>query len=113
MHFFILILVACSPSVEKEQAPAYLIDEAVFTQIIVDFSMSDALVESEMLPSNQQIYQKKMTYYQNILDSYQVEKTTFIQSYEYYAKDIDYLSAIYDTVLIELSKKEINLNQEE
>ncbi len=107
--FSILLLSACGGWQEKSEVPP-TIDKATMINMMVDLAMSDAMVETEMLETNKLIYQKKLTFYSNVLDNYGYSEEDYTSSYEIYAEDLPQLSEMYDSVLMKISKKEIELN---
>lgn len=80
--------------------------------IMVDLAISDAMVEHELLPTNQLIYQKKLTFYNNVFEKYGTSAEEFEESYRIYAEDLKHLDQMYDKVLEKLSEKEIELKSE-
>ena len=80
-------------------------------QIMVDLAVSDAMVENELLGTNQLIYQKKLGFYEDIFGKYGYCSEEVAQSFEIYSQDLLELDAMYDVVLEELSKQEIELNE--
>ena len=105
--FLFIVLFACSNHDDILKTAKIPEDEMI--SIMVDLAISDAKVEHELLPTNQLIYQKKLTFYKGIFKKYGYTYVEFEEAYKLYSKDLVHLSAMYDKVLEELSKKEIEL----
>ena len=105
--FLFTVLYACNSNDDILKTAKIPEDEMI--SIMVDLAISDAKVEHELLPTNQLIYQKKLTFYKVIFEKYGYTYEDFEEAYKLYSKDLVHLSAMYDKVLEELSKKEIEL----
>jgi len=105
--FLSIVLFACNNTADVLKT--LKIPEEEMISIMVDLAISDATVEHELLPTNQLIYQKKLTFYKGIFEKYGYTYEEFEESYIIYSEDLVHLSAMHDKVLEELSKKEIEL----
>lgn len=110
MIFFILLPFSCSSGFEKNiDAPGISRDEMI--SILVDLSISAAMVESELLGTNPLIYQKKLGFYEDVFEKHCFTQEEVIRSFEIYSQDLKALDLMYDEVLEKLSKQEIELNE--
>ena len=110
IFFFLLLAFSCD-SGDKETGEIPVIPKDEMIAIMVDLAVSDAMVENELLQTNQLIYQKKLGFYKDIFEKYGYTQEEVISSYEIYSQDLEELNAMYDLVLETLSKQEIELNE--
>ncbi len=106
--FFLFTALAACQTAEQARTEA-IIPEDEMIAIMVDLSMSDAKVEHELLPTNKLIYQKKLTFYKSVFEKHGYTAEEFEEAYLIYGQDLSHLSEMYDKVLEELSKIEIEL----
>lgn len=108
--FFLVLSLSCE-SGKQERAENPSVPKEVMIEIMVDLSISAALVENELLGSNQLIYQKKLGFYDDIFKKYGFTSDQVATSFKIYSEDLVALDAMYDVVLEKLSKQEIELNE--
>lgn len=102
--------IACQSA--KQETTIANIPEDEMIAIMVDLAVSDAMVDHELLPTNKLIYQKKLTFYASIFEKHGYTYDEFEEAFLIYSQDLVHLSEMYDEVLEELSKKEIELKSD-
>jgi hypothetical protein len=108
--FFLLFAISCeSGETKRIETPPIPKDEMI--QIMVDLAISAAMVENELLGTNPLIYQKKLGFYDDIFGKYGYSSEEVTLSFELYSENLLELDAMYDVVIEELSKQEIELNK--
>lgn len=110
LFFFLLLVLSACQFKESEQNEQAVIPKDVMIDMIVDFALIDASVESDMLKDNKQIYQKKLGYYECVFEEYQFTEKEFKESYLIYSNNLTEFDLMYDEVLEKLSIKEVELN---
>lgn len=109
--FLLYILIyACQPGPENTPKPE--LSEEKMVAIMIDLAISDAMIEHELLPTNQLIYQKKLSFYEDVFERHGTSTEKFVQSFEMYSLDLKQMDAMYDRVMEELSEKEIELKSD-
>lgn len=111
LFFFLFVILLSCQSTDSNEIEQAIIPKDVIINMIVDFALIDASVESDMLKSNKEIYQKKLSYYSCVFEAYNYTEDDFKQSYIIYSNDLIEFDLMYDQVLEKLSIKEVELNQ--
>ena len=101
---------ACQPNAESSPKPE--LSEEKMVAIMIDLAISDAMIEHELLPTNQLIYQKKLSFYEDVFERHGTSTEKFVKSFKIYSEDLKQMDAMYDRVMEELSEKEIELKSD-
>ena len=105
-----LSIYACQP--DSESSPKPELSEEKMVAIMIDLAISDAMIEHELLPTNQLIYQKKLSFYEDVFERHGTSTEKFVKSFKIYSEDLKQMDAMYDRVMEELSEKEIELKSD-
>ena len=103
---FTIIISACN---EKEaQRPKDLLSEDKFTEVMVEVQFAEALGlqrKREEPDSAAVIY----SYYKEIFNRHNIDRETFIKTYDYYIDKPEEMGEIYEHVLDSLNKLDVEL----
>lgn len=108
--FFLILIISACQNKETEVVEQAIIPKDVIIDMIVEFALIDASVESDMLKGNKEIYKKKLSYYDCVFDNYGYSEKDFKESYIIYSNDLIAFELMYDQVLEKISIKEAELN---
>ena len=105
----ILILGSCyQKQKEQDYDMTLVLSSERMTSLLTDMQLIDAAVSMKQRKGI--IPEKSATpYFDNLLEEHQVSREEFEESMRYYAYHIDELHAIYEQVIVDLSKLEIEL----
>ena len=97
----ILLLISCK---EKPKRPDYIIPEAKFVRILIDFNLAQGM-------NSTNLFRKKVEYFKeyNLIDSlfksHGVSRASFDSTLAFYVNDPVKMDALYDKVISEFSRK--------
>lgn len=100
---FLSLFIACAPTAT---APESLIPESEMVQILTDIHVADASVEFMRLESSEDLYSYKNAFFEDVMEEHGIDQETFESSFDYYATDLEQFAFLYDSVLVEISKRD-------
>jgi len=105
---FILVLFlmpGCTSKLDQvSPPPADLIPRDVMIDVLVDFHLYDAVLQSSTKRGDENKDYKKYFLYTSIVEKYNITREQFENSILYYQQDIEVMDAIYAEVITKLSK---------
>ncbi|MCB0793421.1 MAG: DUF4296 domain-containing protein [Flavobacteriales bacterium] len=102
----LLLLAACG---EDPSGPPDLIDRATFTAILVEAQVIEAEVERGLVLDSSRTPVTEARY-DELITRFGVSKEQFRSSFDHYASDPELLKAIYEDVVVELSRQKDGAN---
>lgn len=119
LFIFITVLFSCASNneAEMEPAPADIIPIEVFSTIMTDVHLLEAVSNQKMLREDDPTVMTA-EYYEQVFVKHNISRETFEKSYNYWASRPDNMMVIYDQVINNLTKmeeeaggKELNADQ--
>lgn len=110
---FIGILISTSCELEQKEIiiPNYVISQDSMVQILADVHIQESMINRY----NQEGRYMKMNpvkQYQLIFDKYNISKERYDTSYHFYLDNPSLMNKIYENVVIELTKKQAEIEQD-
>jgi hypothetical protein len=106
----LIFFYACSLKQKEINIPKYVISADSMAQILADVYIQETMINLH----NQQGQHMKMNpekQYQLIFHKYNISKEQYDSSYQFYLDNPALLNKIYENIIIELSKKQAEIEQ--
>lgn len=107
---FMVAVVSCAE--EKIQPPADLIGEGEMIMILKDISKVEARFQRRLSLHGKHNNDLVFENYKVVFDEYQVSLDQFKSSYTYYQDSPEVIQQMYDSVIVELTKEQSQLEAE-
>jgi hypothetical protein len=107
----VLFFSSCSLEQKEISIPDYVITQDSMVQILTDVYIQETMINLY----NQQGQHMKMNpvkQYQLIFDKYKITKERYDTSYQFYLDNPVLLNKIYESVVVELTKKQAEIEQD-
>lgn len=110
---FILVLLVASCGNEPDVAqPEGLIEENQMVQILKEMQLVEARYQRRLFEPRDKIKEKTLAQYAKLLADHNITEEQFIRSYDYYKKNPEQLTAMYERVIEELATEQAELQKE-
>lgn len=109
----IIILFFSSCLLEKKEIsiPNYVISQDSMVHILVDVHIQEAMM-NQYSQEGRHMKMNPVKQYQLIFDKYKISKERYDSSYQFYLDNPSLMNKIYESVVIELSKKQAEIEQD-
>ncbi len=108
--FGIVLMISIISCKEEVQAPpSDLIPESDFVGIMVDLNIIEA-TRSMHASKEQKLETHPSIFYRQLWDDYEVTEAQFERSFDFYRKDLEHMSTIYERAAEILKRKEDDIN---
>ncbi|MFN7014069.1 MAG: DUF4296 domain-containing protein [Bacteroidia bacterium] len=113
VFLFIAILLFSSCSLEKKEIsiPDYVITQDSMVHILADVHIQEAMM-NQYSQEGRHMKMNPIKQYQLIFDKYNISKERYDSSYQFYLDNPSLLNKIYENVVIELTKKQAEIEQD-
>lgn len=108
VFLLVIILTACTSDVVK--IPSKFFSKEKMVSILIDIHLSDAIAINEIYPDFKELNDIKKGYFLSVLEKNNITLEEFDKSYQFYLKNPDVFFEVYEEVMIELTKREAELN---
>lgn len=104
------LLISCDRNI-KSEPPENLINKEKIIPVIIDIHIADGLVFRADVPSKSlKLFSDSV--HNSVLSKYGITRADFDSSISYYMKETEAFEKMYETVIIELSKMESEINKD-
>lgn len=90
--------------------PEGILPDTVMRNILTDISIADAAANVSMGHPNMPRFRSE-TFYEPILEKHGVTRDRFLESLDFYTNNPKRLAAVYEDVLTEISKRQVEENK--
>ena len=105
IHIIMIMCISCSDEEGMQKMPDDVFSKAEMVELLVDIQLIEGGVIVRQL--NEQKFSHEINaYYQNTFKKHGLTKKTFEYNMRYYTDNPDKLDAVYEEVIIELSRLE-------
>ena len=104
---FLLILFSCS---EKQNIDKNIIPKEQFTNILEKIHLAESEFQLNRINNTERYKNKLASDYQEIFSEYNVSKTDFENTLQYYSERPELLENIYEEILFNFKEKRTQLN---
>lgn len=107
----ILFFSSCSLEQKEISIPDYVISQDSMVHILVDVHIQEAMM-NQYSQEGRHMKMNPVKQYQLIFDKYKISKERYDSSYQFYLDNPSLMNKIYENVVIELSKKQAEIEQD-
>lgn len=107
----ILFFSSCSLEQKEISIPNYVISQDSMVHILVDVHIQEAMM-NQYSQEGRHMKMNPVKQYQLIFDKYKISKERYDSSYQFYLDNPSLMNKIYESVVIELSKKQAEIEQD-
>ena len=107
--FFLLLISSCSSSVE---IPSDVLPKEKMIEVLTDVQQAEALIQFSALERNDSTRTIAYGYYKSVFEKNKITAEQFRKSFTFYANHLDMMDKMYEEVLVNLSKREAEINNE-
>ncbi len=108
---FIFLILSCSLEQKKISIPDSIISQDSMVHILTDVHIQEAIMNQYSM-EGRHMKINPLKQYQLIFDKYNISKERYDSSYQFYLDNPTLLNKIYENVVIELTKKQTEIEQE-
>jgi hypothetical protein len=108
---FILLFSSCSLEQKEISIPDYVITQDSMAHILADVHIQEAMM-NQYSQEGRHMKMNPVKQYQLIFDKYNISKERYDSSYQFYLDNPSLLNKIYENVVIELTKKQAEIEQD-
>ncbi|MFN4233689.1 MAG: DUF4296 domain-containing protein [Bacteroidia bacterium] len=111
--YFIFILLTTSCSLEQKEisVPDYVISKDSMVLILTDVHIQESMI-NQYSQEGRHMKMNPVKQYQLIFDKFNITKERYDTSYQFYLDNPALLNKIYENVVIELTKKQAEIEQD-
>jgi hypothetical protein len=106
-----MVFTGCKQKPEARPGEKILPDTTMIAVMTDMYLVEGVMIQLEYIQQKEQ--GSAVPYYNAIYQKYGVDRESFIKSLEYYTEDPEHLDRIYDRVIQNLGKKQLELRKEE
>lgn len=107
----ILLFSSCSLEQKEISIPDYVITQDSMIHILADVHIQEAMM-NQYSQEGRHMKMNPEKQYQLIFDKYHISKERYDSSYQFYLDNPSLLNKIYENVIIELTKKQSEIEQD-
>lgn len=107
LFFLVLFVTSCSFFVPKEEG---VIDEEKFIDVLVDIHFADAVIIVKGYRHSNDSTTIDL-FYDDVLKKHNISRNALNKTINYYSKNINEYDRLYDKVLENLTKKQVEFNE--
>lgn len=107
----ILLFSSCSLEQKEISIPDYVISQDSMVHILSDVHIQESMI-NQYSQEGRHMKMNPVKQYQLIFDKYKITKERYDTSYQFYLDNPVLLNKIYESVVIELTKKQAEIEQD-
>jgi Domain of unknown function (DUF4296) len=90
---------------EKAEIPSDVLSKDKMTLVLTDIGQVEAQIQSSGLERNDSTKKVAYGYYKSIFQKHKITPEQFRKSFDFYTAHLEMMDAMYDTVIVNLSKR--------
>lgn len=110
---FLLLNVGCGDVKSTTPPPTNLIEMAQMEQVLRDMCKIEARFQRRLSIKNTKHIDMALANYAGVFNKHNITEKQFKASYDYYSNHPDQMQALYDSVIVNLTKEQAELKQAE